>query len=159
MSIVLVQTSISGEVKIPRIAEPVVRRTVRAACDRAGAPPGQLGWVVDVTFVDEQTIRYYNETYRGGDGPTDVLSFSVSAPEEEEQLRGFADPMDLALLGDVLICPEQIDEDRNELHQIAVLACHGTLHLLGWAHEDEEGAGEMDRVTEDVLTDVLPQPD
>ncbi len=157
MGMIIVQTSRSGEVRYPRIAEPVVRRTVRAACDRAELPSGQSGWVVDVTFVDVQAMRYYNEKYRGAAGATDVLAFVVSGSDLEEGREGFSDPTRLTLLGDIMICPQHMSEEQNELHEIALLACHGALHLLGWTHDDEGERADMDRVTEEVLSDVLPR--
>ncbi|MBQ8689234.1 MAG: rRNA maturation RNase YbeY [Clostridia bacterium] len=98
---------------------------------------------VSVTFCDNEYIRCLNKKYRKKDKPTDVLSF----PMYED---GDFDPVECvggAVLGDIVISVERTKEQAAELgntflHEIAFLAIHSTLHLLGYDHErskdDEE---------------------
>lgn len=82
---------------------------------------------VSLVLVDDDFIRRLNLTYRQQDQPTDVLSFA----QEEEPRAGEC------LLGDVVISVDtaarQAQEQGHPLGQeLAMLAVHGTLHLLGW---------------------------
>ncbi|MBO4798941.1 MAG: rRNA maturation RNase YbeY, partial [Candidatus Methanomethylophilaceae archaeon] len=87
-------------------------------------------------------IRVLNRDYRGKDAPTDVLSFPLFVEGED---RGFArDPLTGAvLLGDIVISAERADRQAAEFghsvqRELAFLAIHSTLHLLGYDHERSE---------------------
>jgi probable rRNA maturation factor len=68
-----------------------------------------------------------------------VLSFPI---DEDDDL-----PVGLPrMLGDVVVCPAQVARQADEAsvppgHELATMAVHGTLHLLGFDHERD--AGEM----------------
>ena len=96
---------------------------VRRACELAAASAGIAEAHVAVEFVDAARIAELNASYRGKEGPTDVLSFPV---DDDGPVAG---PREL---GDVVICPEHT-EDLSE----AVV--HGTLHLVGMDHETDHG--------------------
>lgn len=79
-----------------------------------------------------------NKKHRHKDKPTDVLSF----PLDEHGLEKY----DILPLGDIFICLEvaqkQADEMKIPLNQeLARLAVHGLLHLLGYDHPDDEVSG------------------
>ena len=91
---------------------------------------------VSVTFCDNEYIRKLNKKYRNKDKATDVLSF----PMYDD---GDFDPSECisgAVLGDIVISLERAKEQAGEignsfLHEVAFLAIHSTLHLLGYDHE------------------------
>ena len=91
---------------------------------------------VSVTFCDNEYIRKLNKKYRNKDKATDVLSF----PMYDD---GDFDPTECisgAVLGDIVISLERAKEQAAEignsfLHEVAFLAVHSTLHLLGYDHE------------------------
>ncbi len=91
---------------------------------------------VSVTFCDNEYIRELNNEYRGIDRHTDVLSFPMyedGGLDEAECLGG-------AVLGDIVISLERAREQAQEIgntffREIAFLAIHSTLHLLGYDHE------------------------
>ena len=92
---------------------------------------------VSVTLADNPYIRKLNREYRGKDKETDVLSFPIYD-------GGDFDDMECrfggAVLGDIVISLEraktQAEEIGNsELYEVAFLAVHSTLHLLGYDHE------------------------
>ncbi len=100
---------------------------------------------VSVSFVDNAYIRELNREYRGVDKHTDVLSFPMYEPSEldsaECELGG-------ALLGDVVISVERAREQAAELgnsflREVAFLAVHSTLHLLGYDHERSKEDDEL----------------
>ena len=95
---------------------------------------------VTIRLVDEPEIQALNKQYRHKDKPTDILSFDA-APELAKELPGF--------LGDLVICtPFVIEEAKLEGKKIedhfAHLTLHGILHLLGYDHEQEPEATEME---------------
>jgi len=104
----------------------VVRRAVRAvlAGERRRA-------AVSVTFLGREAMRQMNLRHKGHDFPTDVISFALPDP------RG-------GLIGDLYICRWQAEREARRRgltlrEELVRLVIHGTLHLLGWDHD--EGAG------------------
>jgi len=109
---------------------------------------------VSVALVDDEYIHDLNRRFRGQDRPTDVLSFPMG---EEEP--GAGDEPGVLLLGDVVIslpaAARQAAEYGHGLdREVARLAVHGTLHLLGYDHERDEDAGRMQE-REDAVLAVL----
>ena len=95
------------------------------------ASPGQL----DLHLVDRETMEELNRTHMNSDGPTDVLAFPLD-PDEHDPVGADDRPM---LLGDVVICPsvafEQAPGHAGSFEaELALLAIHGTLHVLGHDH-------------------------
>lgn len=89
-----------------------------------------------------------NKTYRGQDRPTDVLSFS----QREGDLANPDDP----LLGDIVISIDRALEQAQDYghspeREVAFLAVHGLLHLLGYDHEVAEDERVMMDRTEAIL--------
>ena len=114
------------------------------------------GFTVNLVFCGDDLIAEYNKEYRGKDGPTDVLSFSQ---EEGEEMEGFEE--EAPVLGDILI---SIDRARVQAHEYGVsfreemarLAIHGILHLLGYDHEKSSEAEKvMLDIQDRILSDYL----
>ena len=98
---------------------------------------------ISVVICDDAFIQALNREYRQKDKPTDVLSFAQDDPN---------------VLGDIVIslptAARQADAAGWPLEsEIALLAVHGLLHLLGYDDETASGAWEMQRRTEAVLTE------
>ncbi|SEG61330.1 rRNA maturation RNase YbeY [Marinobacterium lutimaris] len=96
-----------------------------------------------VTPEESQTL---NREYRGKDKPTNVLSFPFEVPP--------GIPMDL--LGDLAICAEVVAEEAVEQEKSledhwAHMVIHGTLHLLGFDHINDDEAEEMEALERDLL--------
>ena len=98
---------------------------------------------VSVTFTDNKYLKELNSRFRGVDKATDVLSF----PMYEEGNFDISECISGAVLGDIVISLERAKEQAAELgnsfmREVAFLAIHSTLHLLGYDHErgadDEE---------------------
>ena len=106
---------------------------------------------VSVQVVDEPASQAMNRQYRGKDRPTNVLAF----PAELESLPGL--PLaDQTLLGDLVICApvvaaEAEAQDKAEADHWAHLVVHGFLHLLGFDHQTEAEAAEMERLEIRIL--------
>lgn len=87
--------------------------------------------LIEFTLVDSPAMQTINATTRGIDKPTDVLSFPF------EPFKG-------APLGNVVINLELAKEQAALLQhsledEVALLSIHGTLHLLGMDHENDQG--------------------
>jgi len=99
-----------------------------------------------VRLVDREESRQLNSQYRGKDQPTNVLSFPADLPPGIE----------LPLLGDVVICAPLVAEEAEaqskavESHW-AHLVIHGVLHLMGYDHQAEKEAEEMESLEVELL--------
>lgn len=101
-----------------------------------------------IRIVDELEGTELNRRYRGKDGPTNVLSFPF------EPLPGL--PEVLPLLGDLVICAPLVPREAAELGKPvaahwAHLVVHGVLHLLGYDHQAETEAAEMNALESAIL--------
>lgn len=109
-------------------------------------------------LTNDSEIHRLNLLYRGKDSPTDVLSFPLLCPSATPfPHEGGALP-----LGDVVISVETAAR-QAQTHQVsladelALLAVHGTLHLLGYEDDTEEGAENM-RVREREILGIALTP-
>jgi probable rRNA maturation factor len=98
-------------------------------------------------FVDNARIRQLNAEYRGKDDATDVLTFA----SVDDGILGAR-----RNLGDVFISIDKMIEQsyeygHGEVREMAFLAVHGFLHLLGYDHLDEAGEKEMFALQEAIL--------
>ncbi len=105
---------------------------------------------VSIALVDDAYIRVLNREYRGVDQPTDVLAF----PMEGDRAR--SEPA----LGDIVISLERArDQARQFKHpirrEVALLAVHGVLHLLGYEDDTEAGASAMWSRQKRLLEQIL----
>lgn len=100
-----------------------------------------------IRIVDEAESHELNLTYRGKDRPTNVLSFPFECPEEVE----------LPLLGDLIICRQVVEREAEEqgkplLAHWAHMVVHGSLHLLGYDHIEDDEAEEMESLETEIMT-------
>ncbi|MEQ9945873.1 rRNA maturation RNase YbeY [Pectobacterium aroidearum] len=101
---------------------------------------------VTIRIVDEAESRDLNNTYRGKDKPTNVLSFPFEAPPEVE----------LPLLGDLIICRQVVEQEAAEQEKTveehwAHMVVHGSLHLLGYDHIEDSEAEEMEALETEIM--------
>ena len=111
-----------------------------------------------IRIVDEKEGRSFNHHYRGKDYATNVLSFPADLPE------GLPKGVKLPLLGDLVLCApviarEAMEQGKPLVAHYAHLTVHGTLHLLGWDHEDAREAEAMEQLERGILAGLgLPDP-
>lgn len=99
-----------------------------------------------VRIVDEEESHHLNLTYRGKDKPTNVLSFPFECPDEVE----------LALLGDLVICRQVVEREAEEQEKPLIahwahMIVHGSLHLLGYDHIEDDEAEEMESLETEIM--------
>ncbi len=116
---------------------------------------------VGLTITDDEGIRELNRQHRGIDAATDVLSFPLQEYESPEKLKiVFPQPAGEPLpLGDIVIsyprAVEQAAEYGHSLNrELAFLAVHGAMHLLGYDHEVPSDAAQM-RAQEEVVLERM----
>ncbi|BDZ31000.1 rRNA maturation RNase YbeY [Lactiplantibacillus sp. WILCCON 0030] len=96
---------------------------------------------VSVTLMNNEAIQKINETYRGVDRPTDVISFAMHDDDEDDLIvmdPEMAAEMPLNL-GDIMISVDKVDEQAAFLkhsreRELGYLVVHGFLHLNGYDH-------------------------
>ena len=116
--------------------------------------PFQAEAEVTVRIVDNAESQQLNLTYRGKDKPTNVLSFPFQAPAGIE----------LPLLGDLVISAPVVEAEAAEqgkpLHaHWAHMVVHGSLHLLGFDHINDDEAEEMEAEEVTILQQLgIPNP-
>ncbi len=113
---------------------------------------------ITIRIVDIEESSELNQTYRGKTGPTNVLSFPFEAPPG----------IDIHLLGDIplgdlVICApivekEAVEQDKEREAHWAHMVVHGTLHLQGYDHIEDEEALIMEGL-ETVIIKELNYPD
>ena len=140
-------------------ALPEVERITLAAARQAlaGVEDAQR-MEVSVVLTNDAEIRDLNRTWRDQDKPTNVLSF----PGETDTNS----PDAPILLGDVVVAFEttrrEVDDDRaaaNLADHLTHLIVHGVLHLLGYDHEIDAEADEMERLETELLAQLgIPNP-
>jgi probable rRNA maturation factor len=138
-------------------AEAVIQRAVAAAAEIARAGIGEAELAVMLT--DDSGIRTLNNNWRGIDKPTNVLSFPALPP------TGAGGPDDAPrMLGDIAIAYETTrkeadDEQKPFDHHLSHLAVHGFLHLIGYDHEQDHDAEEMESLEQAILAQLgIPDP-
>ncbi len=99
-----------------------------------------------IRLVDKSEIQMLNKTYRGKNQATNVLSFPSDFPVEIEE----------PILGDVVICVQVVREEADAqgktfVHHLIHMAVHGTLHLLGYDHIEDDEAVVMESLEIKIL--------
>ncbi|HEX2842214.1 rRNA maturation RNase YbeY [Hyphomicrobium sp.] len=109
-----------------------------------------------VALSDDETVRDLNARYRGKDKPTNVLSFSAPDGIVAQRLP--------VALGDIVLAQETVEREAVEqgiplAHHLQHLVVHGLLHLLGFDHETESEAEEMEGIEIEILASLgIPNP-
>jgi probable rRNA maturation factor len=101
---------------------------------------------LSLRLTNDGEIQQLNAQYRQQDKPTDVLAFAALEADlpQLEELRSLL-PL---YLGDLVISVDTASQQARQrghslLTELAWLAAHGLLHLIGWDHPDEASLLEM----------------
>ena len=123
-----VVTEVSSTVRRPGISVKRVRELVEATL----AAERIRNAMISVAFVGPTTIARLNREYLKHAGPTDVISFGMGRETHA-----------LPAVGDIYICPEIARRNAKRAgvsasQELARLVIHGTLHVAGYDHPDDE---------------------
>jgi rRNA maturation RNase YbeY len=127
-----------------------IRHVAQSVLVQAGYPTAQLS----LSLVGKIRMRSLNRRYRGRDYPTDVLAFPMGNGRKQTEV----------FLGDVVIClPVAIGQasrfENTADQEILRLLIHGTLHLLGYDHEQSpREATRMQRKERAMVQKLSPIP-
>jgi probable rRNA maturation factor len=106
---------------------------------------------VDILFTNDHHIRDLNKQFRDQDKPTNVLSFPTALmPVPQGELQH---------LGDIVLAYETVAREAEAAakpleHHVTHLIVHGTLHLMGYDHEEEAEADIMEQKERDILASL-----
>jgi len=134
-----------------------------------------------VVLLDDAAMAELNRDFRGGDGVTDVLSFSyleeAGADDEPDLAAGEGEaavPLlveaptpaeaERTTVGEVVLAPAFVADRCREqgwdvTHEWPLLVVHGCLHVLGWVHDTAAAREAMQAVEARLLAGQgLPHP-
>lgn len=119
----------------------------RVAFTRVGSPSVPAS--ISVLLGDDATLAKLNHTFRGKSGATNVLSFTA----------GDTCPDGTVMLGDIAIafetvCHEARVHGKSVSDHLSHMIVHGTLHLLGFDHESDAEAHEMEAFELQILASL-----
>lgn len=107
--------------------------------------------IFNVIIVDNDYIHNLNRDYRNIDRETDVITFALFDDKTFNP--------DLRILGDVYISidkakSQSVEYGHSLLRELAFLAVHGMLHLLGYDHMKKEDEIVMFKLQEEILDEM-----
>jgi probable rRNA maturation factor len=128
---------------------PLARRAAEAAIAESAYPElaeSERLVEISVTLTGNEQVRALNAKWRGKDKATNVLSFPMA--DERDLTRANVAGTEM-LLGDIIVArgvceAEAAEKGVSVEDHTAHLLVHGTLHLLGYDHEDERDAEDME---------------
>jgi len=137
----------------------LLRKAVKAVLAAEGV---ELPCEVDILLTSDNGIQRLNRDMRQVDSPTDVLSFpALELRAGEKPAPGDADPgSGLVPLGDMVISMERVSAQAKEFNhskrrELAYLAVHSALHMLGYDHVDEGPMKAQMRRREEAVLESL----
>lgn len=131
--------------------EDIVHEAASLALTAAIMPKAAYGRALEANIIlaNDDLIQLLNKEYSNKDKPTNVLSFAT-LDSEEPPTEGILN------LGDIFLAYETIARESQEqgkfiLDHVKHLTVHGMLHLLGYDHETEEEATDMETLEIRIL--------
>ncbi len=130
------------------ISESSIAAAARFAMDRMGVSPlAELS----VLLVGSEVMADLHQRWMDQPGPTDVMAFPMDSAQEGGVMAGGRPDSPtggLALLGDIVLCPDVAMEQaaaagHSVLDELHLLTVHGVLHLLGYDHAEPAEEREM----------------
>ncbi len=140
------QIASENQQKLPELHH--MEEWIHAAIREASSVKRELAELT-VRIVDCEESQELNNQYRGKDKPTNVLSFPFQNPPG----------VTLPLLGDLVVCKAVVEKEAAEqvkplISHWAHMLIHGTLHLLGYDHIDEDEAVEMESIETKLMIEL-----
>ncbi len=126
---------------IERAAQSAIAESAFPQLATAGRPVE-----LSVRLTGDDEVRALNAQWRGKDKSTNVLSFPMAEADELKSADSVGPEL---MLGDIVlargVCAAEAADKAIPVEQHAAhLIVHGTLHLLGHDHHDEDQAADME---------------
>ncbi|HTI30230.1 MAG TPA: rRNA maturation RNase YbeY [Methylomirabilota bacterium] len=145
----------------PQSSEAFHKLLESALAETCEAALGDQDVEIELTLSGDEEMTRLNFDHMGERGPTDVLAFplhewSVDMGHSHLADEDAAMPPGGLLLGDVVIDVDQavrqaVDGGWSPAQEIALLAVHGTLHLVGHDHAESEDEAAMRAIERRVI--------
>ena len=141
---------------LPYNLEEDVKKIIQLATEKLDI---RVPFEMSIVFADDCLLQELNSKYRKKDKPTDVLSFP-----QESFSRGEKISVENLNFGDIILSYETIERDaqlqeKKFLHHSLHMIVHGFLHLMGYDHQDDREAEEMESLEISILTEAgIPNP-
>ena len=108
-----------------------------------------------IHFITDEEMRNLNNSFRGKDEPTDILSFAINDGDEFPSMEG-----EERELGDIFISLESMRRNAesfsvSEDEELDRLLVHGILHLLGRDHATNDFSSEPMLLEQEKMMDEL----
>lgn len=134
----------------PAVSNAKIKSSAQRMLDELGIGGAELS----ILLCDDEQIQVLNREHRGKNTPTDVLSFPLMDPEDEQ-----LSTLDGGALGDVVISLDTAQRQASHrgqdlIEEVEFLLAHGLLHLLGYDHETDAEEQEMDAATRRLVKAV-----
>jgi probable rRNA maturation factor len=102
---------------------------------------------LNLGFIDDQYMTELHIKWMDEPGSTDVLSFPMDMPENEDEI---------VTLGDIMMSPtfaaaQALAAGHSTEHEIYILATHGLLHIIGYDHAEPEEEKVMFALQEQIV--------
>lgn len=123
--------------------------TALLTLDRIGNLPSETVCLA-ILLADDARLAELNGQFRGKPKPTNVLSFPDGSDQGAE---GGTYLGDLALARETVF-REAADQGKSALDHTLHLVVHGILHLLGYDHDTDRAALEMETLERHILADL-----
>lgn len=125
-----VRVDVNREIEVPGLTPETVERVIVRAARAVLADRGITDAELSITLLGDAAITALNREWKGREEPTDVLAFALYEPGE-------------APTGDIYLGVERGAEQgaaagEPATRELARLAIHGTLHVLGFDHPEED---------------------
>ncbi len=141
----------------------LISQTVMAVLDQLCESELTTSTEVSITLANDAIIQDLNHRYRDKNKPTNVLSF----PANDDALSLINNPIHpgpLVQLGDIVLAFETLQREAKEQHKpfenhFMHLLVHGMLHLLGFDHQTDNEAEDMEKQEKTILEKFnIPDP-
>ncbi|WP_189514051.1 rRNA maturation RNase YbeY, partial [Streptomyces narbonensis] len=102
-----------------------------------------------IRFVEYKEIYILNSYYRGINNLTNILSFPYESPPG----------IQIPLIGEIVITPniilyESLQKNKSFIAHFAHIIIHGCLHLIGYHHNNENDAANMENIEYSILEQI-----
>ena len=130
----------------------IIKKVVEEAIDFVKCP---FECEVNVTIVDNDSIKEINKAQRDIDKETDVLSF----PLIDDDINYFNPDSGELMLGDIVISYDRVisqayEYNHSKVREIAFLTAHSMLHLFGYDHIKEDEREDMENKQNIILNNL-----
>jgi probable rRNA maturation factor len=116
---------------------------------------------LSISLVSDQQIKKINSGFRDKNKATNVLSFPALDENliREIGLKKAVEPNKYLFLGDIIIAYETVKKEslaqkKKFRNHLIHLILHSILHLIGFDHEDEKMAEEMESLEIKILKKI-----